>query len=146
MAFLDDQLAEAVPDRFTEVTVEYDAEKKVYYTNALNTDTVDPHKHYYLAVKADLEVNELIARVTKEGKIGALSTVKLAMRANIAGVPLEHLPGAPTEIQARAGFQYFAIDPHHSKWKKVQEDFDFAVSLPKVESADVRLYCVEGAR
>ncbi len=146
MVFLDDQLSEAVPDRFTEVSIAYDAEKKLYYTNALNTDTVDPHKHYYLAVKASIEAKELVDRVTKEGKVGALSTVKLAMRANIAGVPIEHLDGAPTEIQARAGFQYFSIDPHHSKWKKVQEDFDFAVSLPKVESADVRLYCVEGVR
>jgi predicted component of type VI protein secretion system len=112
----------------------------------MNTDTVDPHKHYYLGVKADLEAKDLANRVTKEGKVGALSTVKLAMRANIAGVPLEHLPGAPTEIQARAGFQYFSIDPHHSKWKKVQEDFDFAVALPKVESADIRLYIVDGDR
>ena len=30
--------------------------------------------------------------------------------------------------------------------KKVQEDYDFAVSLPKIESADVRLYVVEGER
>jgi type VI secretion system protein ImpJ len=146
ISFLDDQLAEAVPDRFTEVTLPFDTEKKLYYSNAMNTDTVDPHKHYYLGVKADLEAKDLANRVTKEGKVGALSTVKLAMRANIAGVPLEHLPGAPTEIQARAGFQYFSIDPHHSKWKKVQEDFDFAVALPKVESADIRLYIVDGDR
>jgi predicted component of type VI protein secretion system len=68
------------------------------------------------------------------------------MRANIGGVPVEALPGAPTEIQARAGFQYFSLEARHSKWKKVQEDYDFAVSLPKIESADVRLYVVEGER
>ena len=146
LAFLDVQLGEAVPDRFVEVSLPFDAESRLYATDRLNTDTVDPHKHYYLAVKADLEVNDLVARVVKEAKAGARSTVKLAVRANIAGVPLEHLPGAPTEIQARAGFQYFRLDPHHSKWKKVQEEYDFAVALPKVESADVRLYIVEEAR
>jgi type VI secretion system protein ImpJ len=146
LAFLDDQLAEAVPDRFSEIELPFDAERKLYFSDALNTDLVDPHKHYYLAVKADLEAQDLSERVVKEAKVGALSTVKLAMRANIAGVPVEALPGAPTEIQARQGFQYFSLDPHHSKWKKVQEDYDFAVSLPKVESADVRLYVVEGER
>ncbi len=144
--FLDIQLAEAVPERFLEVVLQYDPESKYYATDRLNTDSVDPHKHYYLAVKADIEAGELSRRVVKEARAGAKSTVKLAIRANIAGVPLEHLPGAPTEIQARAGFQYFRLDPHHSKWKKVQEEYDFALALPKVESADVRLYIVEEAR
>ncbi len=144
--FLEVQLGEAVPDRFHEIELPYDVDKKLYYTAKLNTDLVDPRKHYYLAVKADLEAQVLTDCVSQEGKVGALSTVKLAVRANIAGVPLEHLPGAPTEIAARAGFQYFSIDPHHSKWKKVQEDYDFALLLPNVESADVRLYVVEGDR
>jgi len=142
--FLGAQLGEAVPDRFRELQLPYDEQRKVYYTSELNTDLVSPHKFYYLAVKADLESQDLTTRVTKEGKAGALGTVKLGMRANIAGVPLEHLAAAPTEIAARAGFQYFSIDPHHAKWKKVQEDFDFALHLPNVESADVRLYVVEG--
>jgi type VI secretion system protein ImpJ len=146
LAFLDVQLAEAVPDRFVELVLPFDAEAKLYASEDLNTDTVDPHKHYYLAVKADLEASELARRVVEEAKVGARSTVKLAVRANIAGVPLEHLPGAPTEIQARAGFQYFRLDPHHSKWKKIQEDYDFAVALPRIESADVRLYVVDEAR
>jgi predicted component of type VI protein secretion system len=142
--FLDDQLSEAVPDRFHELRVPFDAEKKLYLTSELNTDLVDPRKIYYLAVKADLEVPALVERVTKEAKAGALGTVKLAIRTNIAGVPIEHLAAAPTEIAARAGFQYFTIDAHNPKWKKVQEDFDFAVAIPKLESADVRLYVVDG--
>lgn len=144
ISFLDDQLSEAVPDRFHELRVPFDVEKKLYYTKELNTDLVDPRKTYYLAVKAELETPVLIDRVTREGKAGALSTVKLAIRTNIGGVPIEALPAAPTEIAARAGFQYFTIDVHSAKWKKVQEDFDFALAIPKVESADVRLYVVEG--
>jgi type VI secretion system protein ImpJ len=146
IAFLDEQLGEAVPDRFEEIELPFDAEKKLYYSAELNTDRVDPHKTYYLAIKADLESGQLAELVTQGGKIGALSTVRLALRANIAGVPVEQLPAAPTEIQARAGFLYFTLDPHHSKWKKIQEDYDFAVALPNLESADVRLYVVEGDR
>jgi type VI secretion system protein ImpJ len=146
IAFLDVQLGEAVPDRFEEIELPFDAEKKLYYSAELNTDRVDPHKTFYLAIKADLESGQLAELVTQGGKVGALSTVRLALRANIAGVPVEQLPAAPTEIQARAGFLYFTLDPHHSKWKKIQEDYDFAVALPNLESADVRLYVVEGDR
>ena len=144
--FIDDQLQEVIPDRFKEFDLPYDAESKIYVTEDLNSDTVDPHLQYYLAVKADLDAQDLVNRVVKEAKVGARSTVKLAVRANIAGVPVEHLDGAPTDIQARAGFHYFRLDARHSKWKKIQEDYDFAVALPKVESADVKLYVVEEER
>jgi len=72
--------------------------------------------------------------------------VKLGLRANLAGVPVEHLEAPPTEVELLPGYQYFSLDPHHAKWKKVQEDCDFALSLPNVESADVRLYVVKGDR
>jgi len=144
VAFLEQQLSEAVPDRFHRVDVVFDAEKKLYYTDELNTDLVRPRNAYYLAVKADIEAEELVGRITKEAKIGALSTVKLGLRANLAGLSVEPLPAPPTEVELLAGFHYFSLDPHHAKWKKVQEDYDFAVSLPNVDSADIRLYVVEG--
>jgi type VI secretion system protein ImpJ len=140
--FLDSQLSEAVPDRFTELAMPFDASQKFYLTSELNTDLVDPRNHYYLAVRADLETHELVKRVTDEGKAGSIGNVKVAMRMNIAGLPIEHLSGAPTEIAARAGYEYFRLDPHSPKWAKVKEDFSFALAIPKVESADVRLYVV----
>jgi type VI secretion system protein ImpJ len=146
IAFLDTQLEEAVPDRFHELQLAYDGAKKLYVTDALNTDLVDPRNLFFLAIKAELETEELVHRVTNEARAGSQGTVKVALLTNTEGVRFEHMSGAPTEIAARAGFQYFSIDPHGPKWKKVREDFDFALSLAKVESADVRLYVVEGER
>ncbi|MGH0034579.1 MAG: type VI secretion system baseplate subunit TssK [Myxococcota bacterium] len=140
--FLDGQLTEAVPDRFKEVTLEYDSAQHFYVTTELNTDDVDPRNLFFLGVKADLEAAELAKRVVDEGKAGSVGNVKIAMRMNIAGLPIEHLAAAPTEIAARAGYQYFTLDPHGPKWSKVREDFSLALSIPKVESADVRLYVV----
>lgn len=146
ISFLDAQLEEAVPDRFHELALTYDGAKKLYLTAELNTDLVDPRNLFFLAIKADLETEELVHRVVNEAKAGSQGTVKVALLTNTEGVRLEHMSAAPTEIAARAGFQYFSIDPHHPKWKKVREDFDFALSLAKVESADVRLYVVDGER
>jgi type VI secretion system protein ImpJ len=146
ITFIDVQLEEAVPDRFHELQLPFDAAKKLYVTTELNTDLVDPRNLFFLAIKAELETEELVQRVVHESKAGSHGTVKVALLTNTEGVRIEHMSAAPTEIAARAGFQYFSIDPHHPKWKKVREDFDFALSLGKVESADVRLYVVEGER
>ena len=52
------------------------------------------------------------------------------------------LTGAPTDIEARAGFEYFRVDPHGTHWSKVREEFSFGLSLGKLENADARLYVV----
>jgi len=142
--FLDDQLTEAVPDRFKEIPMEYDAEQHFYVTTKLNTDDVDPRNLFFLGVKADLPAAELAKRVVDEGKAGSVGNVKIAMRMNIAGLTVEHMSAAPTEIAARAGYQYFTLDPHGPKWNKVREDFSLALSIPKLETATVRLYVVAG--
>ena len=49
------------------------------------------------------------------------------------------------ESVRRAGFEYFKLEPHGAQWQKVREDFSFALSLGKLESADVRLYVVQPA-
>jgi predicted component of type VI protein secretion system len=61
---------------------------------------------------------------------------------NTAGLRLERLPAAPTEIAGRAGYEYFKLEPHGPQWSKVREEFSFALSLGKLENADVRLYVV----
>jgi predicted component of type VI protein secretion system len=61
---------------------------------------------------------------------------------NRAGLKIEHLPGAPTEIAARAGYEYFKLDAHGPQWKKVRDEFTFAISVGKMENADIRLYIV----
>ncbi len=140
--FLDGQLTEAVPDRFKEIQMEYDAAHHFYVTTELNTDDVDPRNLFFLGIKGDIEASELAKRVVDEGKAGSVGNVKIAMRMNVAGLPIEHMSAAPTEIAARAGYQYFIVDPNHPKWGKVREDFSLALSIPKLESADVRFYVV----
>jgi len=63
------------------------------------------------------------------------------------------IPGPPppevvrtdsAEVEIVSGYQYFRLDPRNPKWKKIQEEYEFALSLPNVESADVRLYVVQG--
>lgn len=143
--FLDEQLQEAVPERFTELSLGYDPTAKMYVTEELNTDLVSPRNLYYLGVKADLEDEDLARRVQEEGKAGSRGSARVAVMTKTEGLKIERLPQPPTEIAARQGFLYFRIDPKSPKWAKVKDDFTFALSIPNLESADARLYVVTGA-
>lgn len=144
IAFIDTHLGEAIPTRFEEIKLQYEAERKFYHAGRLNTDQVDPNKHYYLGVKANLATEDLVRLVTKEGKAGAYETVRLATKFNTAALSIEHLQAAPTEIAGPPGFQYFTLDAHGPKWKEVRDNFEFAINLGALESGDVRLYVVSG--
>lgn len=142
IAFIDQNLGEAIPDRFTELKLAFDASKSLYATDELNTDLVDPHNHYFLGIQANLDSEELRQLVVEHGKAGSRSGVATLVMLNTKGLRLERLPAAPTEIAGRAGFEYYKVEPHGAQWQKVREDFSFAIGLGKLESADVRLYIV----
>lgn len=111
-------------------------------TTELNAELVDPRSFYYLGVKAPLDSKELNQWVVEHGKAGSRSGVKTLVMLNVEGLRLEHLPGAPTEIAAPAGFEFYKVEPHGAQWSKVKDDFTFALSLGKLENAEVRLYVV----
>jgi len=140
--FIDRQLGEAIPTRFKELKLTFDGAKKQYATAALNTELVSPKNLYYLGVKANMDSQELNELVVQHGKAGSRTGVPTLEMLKLQGLRLEQLVAAPTEIAGPPGFQYYKVEPHGAQWTKVREEFGFAVSLGKLENADVRLYVV----
>ena len=139
---IDEELSAAVPDQFTELLLEWDGAVKAYRSDGLSLDLVDPRNHYYLAVQADMDTAELTKLVVDQGKAGSVDGVSTLVLLNVKGLRIEHLSGAPTEIAARAGYEYFRVDPHGAQWNKVRDEFNFALNLGKLENATARLYIV----
>jgi type VI secretion system protein ImpJ len=144
IAFLDAQLAGALPDRFREIDLPFDPARKHYATSQLNTETADPRNAFFLGVKAppNITKDELVTLIHDQAKASSITGVKTLELMNRAGLKLEKMPGAPTEIAARAGYEYFKIDAGDPKWKRVKEEFTFAISVGKLENAELRLYVV----
>ncbi len=140
--FIDAHLGEALPTRFTELKLAFDPAKKLYSTDELNTQLVEPRNLFYLGIKAEMDSQELKQFVVDHGKAGSRSGVATLVMLNTKGLRLEHLPAAPTEIAGPPGFEYFKLEPHGAQWNKVKEDFNFALSLGKLETAEARLYIV----
>jgi type VI secretion system protein ImpJ len=140
LAFIERELEGALPDRFTEIELRYD--RTAYVTKELTLELVEPRNHFFLAIKAGIEAQELVELVRALGKCAAVDELASIKMLNLAGLKLEPLPAAPTEIAARLGFQYWKIEPHGKLWNRVREDCTLALSLGKLEGADVRLYVV----
>lgn len=134
---------EAEPYRFRELKLTFEPSISAYTTTELNTDLVDPRNLYYLALKADLDVEELRRLVVEDRKASSRSRVTFLEEFKVKGLKIEHLQAAPTEIAGPPGFEYFKLDPHGEDWTKIRDEFTFALSLGKLESADARLFVVK---
>ncbi|MFT5442478.1 MAG: type VI secretion system protein ImpJ [Myxococcota bacterium] len=144
LAFIDTHLGGAVPDRFSELKLELQTAsgRKVYATKALTAEQVDPRNHFFLGIKAQIETDELISMVAETGKAASIDELGSILMMNLNGLKIDHLPGAPTEIASKTGYEYFKIESHGPAWARVKNEFSFAVSIGNLESADVSLYVV----
>jgi len=142
--FINAELQKEFKDRSIELKMPFVRSKKIYATEELNLELANKRNAFYLAVKAEMDSQELAALVTNEVRASAIGGLDFLLRMNVRGLRLEHLSAAPADVKPSAGFEYFRIDPHSNtnQWKKVTEDYNFGVSLGKLESADVRLIVV----
>lgn len=145
LSFIDAQLGEAVPDRFKEVPLKFTTEAgyRVYTSNALSLEDLDPRNRFYLGIKAAIDPKELAQLVKDEGKAASLKElVGSILMMNLSGLPIEVMPAAPTEIAAKPGFEWYTVGSHDKLWTRVRDEHSFAVSLGNLQEADVRLYVV----
>ena len=103
---------------------------------------MDPRNSFFLGIKAQIDSEELVELVKDSGKAASIQELPTIMMMNLDGLRIEHLPGAPTEIAARTGYQFFKVEPHGNQWTRIKNEFSFALSLGKLENADVSLYVV----
>ncbi|HTO69775.1 MAG TPA: type VI secretion system baseplate subunit TssK [Myxococcota bacterium] len=140
IAFIERELEKALPDRFTELEMRHD--RTAYTTKELTRELVEARNHFFIAIKAAVDAQELVALVREFGKCAARDELPSIEMLKLAGLRLEPLPAAPTEIAARVGFSYWKLEPHGKLWNRVRDDCTLALSLGKLEGADVRLYVV----
>jgi type VI secretion system protein ImpJ len=140
LAFIERELEGALPDRFTELEMRHD--RTAYTTKELSRELVEPRNHFFVAIKAAVDAAELVEMVRTVGKLAAREELPSIKMLNLAGLKLEPLPAAPTEIAARVGFLYWKVEPHGKLWNRVREDCTLGLSLGNLENADVRLYVV----
>lgn len=138
--FIAGELDRLAPDNFHKLAMPFEPAAQAYATKSLSMQMVDPRNSFYLAVRAPVEAKELSTLVEEHGKASSLKGVAPLIRFKVTGLPIERLPGPPTEIEAMPGYLYFRVDARHREWGKVREEFGFALNLAALQNASVFLY------
>lgn len=81
---------------------------------------------FVLAVKADLQVDDLRAQFPKQTKIGTVENIRNLVNNQLPGISLTSLPVAPREIPIKRDFLYFQLDGNSPHWKSLGASGGFA--------------------
>jgi predicted component of type VI protein secretion system len=121
-------------------------DRNAYITKELSTELADLKNQFYLGVKSSLSKEALLEHVKQAGKLASAEWIAIMIRDNLSGLPIEQLPGPPTDIAAETGFEFWRVElrgkENEKGYGRVRDSGSLAVSLGNLRDADVRLYIV----
>jgi type VI secretion system protein ImpJ len=75
---------------------------------------------FILAVRADIQSEDLRRRFPAQLKIGPVEKIRDLVNLALPGVPVSAVPVAPRQIPYHAGFVYFELDQANELWQQLQ--------------------------
>ncbi|AWI81035.1 MAG: type VI secretion system baseplate subunit TssK [Betaproteobacteria bacterium HGW-Betaproteobacteria-13] len=93
--------------------------KPAFHTGRLDSGKITPDSLFYLAVRANQPLSELIESVPLRMKIGAPDDVEKLVLSALSGVQLTHTPQVPSAIPVRPGTCYFALDSKGALYQRM---------------------------
>lgn len=135
-------------ERSTEVQLPFVAASSAYAASGLSHELLDTKNAFYIGVKAELDSEELVRLVMTEARLSSISGLEFIVKHSTKGVRLEHLPAPPIDVDPRPGFVFFRVEPSgrassQNQWRKILDEHSLALSLGRIEQADVRFFAVE---
>lgn len=100
------------------------------YAAALAEDKYLSGTRLYLAVSADINQADLIAKAPYLLKVCSANHIEHLVRQALAGASLTHVPKPPGSIPVKLNYQYFCIDPSGVAWEAIVRSRNLAVYVP----------------
>lgn len=98
-----------------------------YYSSAMKPEFFEGNNHYYLVIRTDEEIRDVLEAVEIEVKAGALKILPILIERALPGVSLEYLPVPPQELPRRSDSIYFHIDNHGEPWANIEKEKTFGL-------------------
>lgn len=117
-----------IPSKFVSVPLEL--KDSLVWGGTVAEDRYFRNSQFYLAVSANMGVDDVIRRIPQLVKIAALDEIQRLIRNALPGVPLRHVPVPPPEIPIRLGNQYFALNQSGELWNMIALSRQVAVHAP----------------
>lgn len=84
----------------------------------------------YLAIRADMNEGELIAKVPELVKICSATHIDHLIRQALPGVAMTHQPHPPTSIPVKLDYNYFSLSQSGVAWEAIERARNLAAYIP----------------
>jgi type VI secretion system protein ImpJ len=117
-----------IPDKF--VSIPLSLTERFTWTGEIADASLFRDSQFYLAVNANLGIDEIIRRVPQFLKLASPDEIEQITRTARPGVTLRHVPVPPKDIPIRLGNQYFALNQNGEIWRSIMLSHRIAVFAP----------------
>lgn len=121
-------LETVVPSNFVSLALKL-VQPSIYGT-ALAEDKYLSGTTMYLAVSAEMNMADLIARTPQLIKICSANHIEHLVRQALPGVPLTYLPVPPGTIPIKLNYKYFGVSQSGLAWEAITRARNFAAYVP----------------
>jgi type VI secretion system protein ImpJ len=121
-------LETVVPSNFVSLPLKL-AQPSIYATS-LADDRYLRNTKMYLAVRAEMNEADLIAKAPYLLKVCSANHIEHLVRQALPGVPLTHSPRPPSAIPVKLNYQYFSLNQTGVAWEAVTRARNLAAYVP----------------
>lgn len=121
-------LETVVPSNFVSLALKL-VQPSIYGT-ALAEDRYLSGASLYLAVSAEMNMADLIAKTPALVKICSANHIEHLVRQALPGVPLTYLPVPPGTIPIKLNYRYFGVNQSGIAWEAITRARNFAAYVP----------------
>jgi len=129
---LDDKIRElmetVIPSKFVPVPLEL--VDRFIWSGTVAEDQYFRDSQFFLAISANMGVDDLIRKVPQLLKISSSDDVQRLIRHSLPGVTLRHTPTPPAAIPVKLDNQYFSLNQSGSLWDAIKLSRQIAVYAP----------------
>jgi type VI secretion system protein ImpJ len=97
------------------------------FSCALSGEHLEGDNRYYLVVRTESDIGEVLDAVDIDVKVCSLKLLPLHIERALPGARLEHLPVPPQELPRHRNASYFLIDQHGDPWSQIEKDRSLGV-------------------
>jgi type VI secretion system protein ImpJ len=117
-----------IPSKF--VPVRLASRDRFIWSGTISEDQHLRNSQMYLAVSANMGMDDLIRKVPQLIKVSAPDDIENRVRNALPGLPLRHMPTPPAAIPMKLGNQYFSINQAGPLWEAIALSRQIAVHAP----------------
>lgn len=123
-----DLMETVIPSKFVAVPLE--TRDRFLWGGTVTEDQYFRNSQFYLAVSANMGVDDLIRKVPQLIKISAPDDIQRIIRNALPGLTLRHTPVPPSAIPIKLDNQYFVLNQGGDLWKAIMLSRQIAVHAP----------------